>query len=150
MPGMDKTPYTGNAVAQIAFVVKDIEEARHRWAAQLGCEAPQPIQTAPGLENGQVYRGQPNNATCKLAFFDAPNIQIELIEPDGQPSAWQEVLDKNGEGLHHVAWWVENVDEAVAAIPGGEVVMRARMGGGGEFCYVETPNGMVELLCKHG
>jgi catechol 2,3-dioxygenase-like lactoylglutathione lyase family enzyme len=145
---MAETPFSSNRIAQVAFVVRSLDEAIPRWSAQLGSEPNAVVETAPGLENGQVYRGEPSDARCRLAFFEAPNIQIELIEPDGQPSAWQEVLDRNGEGLHHVAWWVEDIDEAAAVIPGSEPVMRARMGGGGEFAYFQTPNGMVELLCR--
>mgnify|MGYP002065169875 CR=1 FL=1 len=56
------------------------------------------------------YWGQPTPARAKLAFFRMENISIELIEPAGGPSTWQEFLDAKGEGVHHIAFRIEDMD----------------------------------------
>jgi len=43
-------------------------------------------------------------ARCLQAFFELGSVQIELIQPDENPSVWREDLDKNGEGIHHIAF----------------------------------------------
>jgi hypothetical protein len=42
-----------------------------------------------------------------LAGIFMLGLSIELIEPDGKPSTWQEFLDIRGEGIHHIAFLQE-------------------------------------------
>jgi 4-hydroxyphenylpyruvate dioxygenase-like putative hemolysin len=42
------------------------------------------------------------------------SLQLELIQPDEQPSTWREHLDEHGEGVHHIAFVVEGMKEAIA------------------------------------
>lgn len=136
-------------LAQIAFVVADIEAAKRRWALLLGVDPPPTIETGPGLQLNQTYRGVPSDARVKLAFFELENIQIELIEPIGEDSAWYEGLQA-GEGVHHIAFWTENMTDSARHLRalGGELIHRGDMGDG-QFAYFDTkaPFGtMVELL----
>ena len=42
------------------------------------------------------------------------NIQIELVSPYGEgDSVWKECLDRDGEGLHHLAFKTDNIKEAL-------------------------------------
>ena len=63
------------------------------------------------------YKGQPApGAQSLLAFFDVgPGLQLELIQPNEEPSTWREFLDKHGEGVHHLAFNVNgmNMQQAV-------------------------------------
>lgn len=137
-------------MAQVAIVVRDIEASKARWARLLGAEVPATIVTQPGSEVRMSFRGAPSDATAKLAFFDLGNIQLELIEPDGQPSAWQEPLDQRGEGLHHLAFWVDDMDKATSFLEaeGCPVGQRGDMGEG-QYVYVDAQDQLgawVEFL----
>lgn len=139
-----------NVLAQVAIVVRDIEASRRRWAQVLGVDPPEIITTAPGEEVAQTYRGEPSNARAKLAFFQLGQVQLELIEPMGGPSVWQEVLDRRGEGVHHIAFWVEGMQERVDCLRahGIPMVQRGDMGEG-QYAYFdgEAALGVVlELL----
>lgn len=47
--------------------------------------------------------------------FDLANIQIEFIEPIGEePSYWKECLDRDGEGLHHIAFHSNSCEKDLA------------------------------------
>lgn len=49
-----------------------------------------------------------------MAFFNLPSgVQLELIEPNDAPSVWRDHLDRYGEGIHHIAFSVDNTDETV-------------------------------------
>jgi len=74
-------------LAQVAIVVKDIEEAVRTWSQMLAVPPPQIITTKPGNEVNGVYRDEPTNDQAKLAFFDLGGVQLELIEPIGTQSA---------------------------------------------------------------
>ncbi|WP_260412140.1 VOC family protein [Alkalihalobacillus sp. TS-13] len=103
-----------NVINQIAFVVHDIETASEAFAKLLGMPKPEWFLTG-SLEISQVvYRGEPSAARSKLIFMDTPSIQIELIEPNEDPSTMREFLDIDGEGIHHVAFDVDDMKDRVS------------------------------------
>lgn len=137
-------------VAQIAIVVRDIEGACKRWAEILGMPVPSIIITQPGEEVHMTYRGQPSNAQAKLAFFNLGQVQLELIEPVGEPSTWKETLDQNGESVHHIAFWVEDMQASVDFLKkhGIPMVQRGDMGEG-QYAYFDAQMKLgvqIELL----
>ena len=139
-------------LAQVAIVVRDIEAAAARYADVLGLPVPNVIVTEPGDEVNMTFRGAPSNAQAKLAFFHLGGVQLELIEPMGGDSTWQEALDKNGESVHHLAFWVEGMQRSVDFLKskGIPMVQRGDMGEG-QYAYfdAEQPLGVVlELLEK--
>jgi methylmalonyl-CoA/ethylmalonyl-CoA epimerase len=141
-------------LAQVAIICRDIEKSSVRWAAVLGVPVPKNFMTPPGLERANVYRGKPTNAQCKLAFFQLENISIELIQPLGPGSAWQEGLDANGESVHHLAFKVDDLAKGCAHFvqQGFPEIHRGRWGGDdGTYVYFDSAKQlgvMVEVL--HG
>lgn len=137
-------------VAQIAIVVRNIEASMERYAAILGVPVPEIIITAPGLEVHQSYNGEPSNAQAKLAFFQLGQVQLELIEPLGGASTWQAVLDEKGEGVHHIAFWVEGMQRSVDFLKSHDIPMIQRGDmGEGQYAYFDSvaPLGVtLELL----
>lgn len=137
-------------IAQIAIVVRDIEEASKRWAEIFGMPVPNIIITQPGEEVHMTYRGQPSNAQAKLAFFNLGQVQLELIEPIGEPSTWKEALDQNGEAVHHIAFWVEDMQASVDFLKqhGIPMIQRGDMGEG-QYAYFDAQDKLgvqIELL----
>jgi catechol 2,3-dioxygenase-like lactoylglutathione lyase family enzyme len=125
-------------IAQIAIVVNDIEEASRRWSDILGQPIPNVIITQTGTEVEMTYRGAPSGAQAKLAFFSLGQVQLELIEPMGGPSTWQEALDRNGESVHHIAFWVEGMQKSVDFLKqrGIPLIQRGDMGEG-QYAYFD-------------
>lgn len=97
-------------VAQVAIIVKDIEKARHAWANVLGMNVPQVSIASSHPSRPTLYQSVRSDAQAKLAFFNMENLQIEIIQPLGGKSTWQEFLDKKGEGLHHIAFNVKDIN----------------------------------------
>jgi methylmalonyl-CoA/ethylmalonyl-CoA epimerase len=138
-------------IAQIAIVVRDIERVRQRFADLFGLPLPNIITTAPGNEANMTYRGENSNAQAKLTFFQLGQVQLELIEPLGGDSTWQEVLDRRGEGVHHIAFWTEDMQASADCLQsfGVPVIQRGDMGGGGQYAYFDSESlfgVMMELL----
>jgi methylmalonyl-CoA/ethylmalonyl-CoA epimerase len=137
-------------VTQVAIVVKDIEKARNSWAQVLGIKAPEVSVSGSHPSRPTLYKGKPSDAKAKLAFLSMDNLQIELIEPMGGKSTWQEFLDKNGEGIHHIAFWVKDINgmEKKFEMQG----MPTSMSGGwdgGAYSYISSEKQlgcMLELL----
>lgn len=140
--------------SQVGFIVKDIEEAKARFARLLGCEEP-PAQPCGNYETAQtVYRGQPApKAKSKLAFFDlAPGVQLELIEPNEDPSTWREYLNEKGEGIHHTAFNVTGMEQVIKECE-AEGMILVQYGkyddGSGHYAYMDGGKDykcVIELL----
>lgn len=137
-------------VAQIGIVVHNIDEAAERFSKILGIEKPN-IIISDGHETAHtLYKGQPSEARAKLAFLNVGQVDIELIEPIGEPSVWKDVLDQKGEGVHHIAFWVEDTNKSLQFL--GQFGIEQTQRGdftGGMYTYVNSEPAigvMLELL----
>lgn len=103
-------------ISQIALIVRDIDAVSEQYAQLFGVEKPEAIIT-DGLDKTNMrHKGLPSDARAKLAFFHLENITLELIEPIDGPSTWQEQLDQVGEGVHHIAFDVADINETEAQL----------------------------------
>jgi catechol 2,3-dioxygenase-like lactoylglutathione lyase family enzyme len=124
-----------NVISQIAIVVRDIEKTARQYADIFNLPVPPVIVTDTADKAHTNYRGHATQARAKLAFFQmGPQLSIELIEPLGGPSTWQEFLDARGEGVHHIAFNVPDMDQSLAYLDskGIQTVQRGDFTGG---CY---------------
>ena len=141
-------------MTQVALVVRDIEQAAESFADVLKMDVPDVIITDPLEKANTRYHGEATEARAKLAFFHLDNITIELIEPVGGPSIWQDWLDEHGEGVHHIAFQVPDMDESVAYLEmkGGSLAQRGDFTGG-SYSYVDMNDRLhllIELLASTG
>lgn len=128
-------------LVQVAIVTRDIEASAKRWAAVLGMPVPSITTTRPGNEVKVVYRGKPSQGRAKLAFFRLGQVVLELIEPVGGDTSWKQFLDQHGEGVQHLGFQVENLDEAIARAGrwGMPVLHRGRYDrDNGDYIYIES------------
>ncbi len=142
-----------NLVAQVGFIVKDVEAAKKKWAEFLGVEVPETTPAGDYAITHTEYKGEPApEASCWMAFFDVgPGMQLELIQPNDKPSTWRSFLDEHGEGIHHVAFQVKDSKACVAKAEaaGLKLVQRGLYSdGSGEYNYLDAPElkCVVELL----
>lgn len=144
----------GKAVCQIGIVVRDLAKSRSAWADLLGCEAPPIIETQDRSRTGVEYRGRPTNAHARLALFNLGQVTIELIQPVGEPSMWNEHLAQHGESVHHLAFHVDSIDAKRSALEDRHLplVQHGRFPGGG-YAYFEAREKLgcdIELLETDG
>ena len=135
---MSAKPLTSTAMCQVGVIVRDIERSAKVFAALFGVPVPAISTTDPADKSHIQYRGAPTQARAKLAFFKAGPLQLELIEPLGEPSTWKEFLSKRGEGLHHIAFHVPDTElEAKSLAEHGLKVVQKGDYTGGRYSYVE-------------
>jgi catechol 2,3-dioxygenase-like lactoylglutathione lyase family enzyme len=141
-------------VTQVALVVKDIEKTKAKLAEFLGLPVPPHFGGGDYAVTQTQYMGKPApDADCLLAFFDVGGgVQLELIQPNGVASVWQDFLDTKGEGLHHIAFNVKGMDQVILSCEdfGMKPVQKGNYGdGSGCYSYLEGGEGLpfiVELL----
>lgn len=135
---------------QIGVLCHDIEATAKAWGEFLGLSYTLE-ETAPYEISKASYRNNPTKAKCKQAFFQlGDQVQLELIQPDEQPSVWREDLDKHGEGIHHLAFFVKGSDGYVKKL--SEIGMDCTMQGywdTGRYSYIDARDSLkvvIELL----
>jgi methylmalonyl-CoA/ethylmalonyl-CoA epimerase len=139
-----------NVICQVGLVVRDVERTAQAYADIFGLPKPQARLTDTEEKAHTKYHGAPTQARAKLAFFDMGGLSLELIEPVGGPSTWQEFLDKHGEGVHHIAFRIQGMDQALAYLEtkGQKLAQRGDYTGG-RYAYVDSAPALgviIELL----
>ncbi len=52
----------------------------------------------------------------RVAFIDAGNIKLELLEPIGEDGPIAKFIEKRGEGVHHIAFGVTDIRTRMAEL----------------------------------
>jgi methylmalonyl-CoA/ethylmalonyl-CoA epimerase len=129
------------SVDQIGIVVKDIEPVMQSWSRLFGI-GPWTMREM----NGKNDEGKP--VKVKLAFASLGTVQIELIQPVEGRIFHSEFLDVRGEGLHHLGFYVDDVDvEAANLVKAGCRVLSTLPG---RYAYMGTnePGGVIFEVIK--
>jgi methylmalonyl-CoA epimerase len=90
------------AVDHVGIAVDDLEAALALYRDTLGM----PL----------VHRETVTEQGVEAALLDVGESHIELLSPLGPDTAVGKFLARKGPGLHHVAYRVESVEEALAAL----------------------------------
>ncbi|SDJ60222.1 VOC family protein [Variovorax sp. OV700] len=89
--------------------------------------------------------------TLKYRVCNLPNVQIQLCEPNDEPSPQRVHLDSKGEGVFHIGFEVPDADaaETKAGALGLPVLMRGRRANCTGFTYYASAEGAgVTLLTR--
>jgi methylmalonyl-CoA/ethylmalonyl-CoA epimerase len=87
----------------------------------------------------------------RVCFVDAPNSQVELIEPLGPESPIAKFLEKNPQGgQHHVCFEVRDIEEARAHFDGKgvRILGPTRIGAHGTPIFFLHPKDMGGVLTE--
>lgn len=136
-----------STVIQIGIIVKDVEKTANAYAEVFGIPKPTVVPIADDPFANTNFRGHLSTAKGKGAFFDLGPVEMELIEPVGAPSTWQEFLQTHGEGIHHIAFKTTDMDSArmFLASKGMETVQHGGWDGG-QYAYVDCSKQLGTIL----
>ncbi|GAA0843412.1 VOC family protein [Bifidobacterium pullorum subsp. gallinarum] len=144
---MEQSMLGTKVITQIGIIVKDIEKVGASYAKFFGIQPPTWFWTDTREVAQTEYNGGPSEARSKLAFIDCGQLQVELIEPDEQPSTWREFLDTHGEGVHHIAFVIEGMKEKLEILNGsGMPLIQKGEYTGGRYAYVDTFSELKVLI----
>lgn len=105
---------------------------------------------------GAVYEGEEEVASqqVRVAFYKVRDVRIELLEPTSPESPIAKFLEKRGEGLHHLAYTVDNLPQRIAELKAEGVRMideTPRHGAHGmliAFLHPKSSCGVLTELCQ--
>ncbi|BCS55666.1 methylmalonyl-CoA epimerase [Geobacter sp. SVR] len=90
----------------------------------------------------------------KVAMLEIGESKIELLEPITPDSPIAKFLEKNGTGIHHLAYEVEDIEAAIAVLKaeGSRMIDETpRNGAHGTriaFIHPKSSNGVLTELCQ--
>ena len=89
-----------------------------------------------------------------MAFLPVGDTEIELLEPTDSESPVARFIEKRGEGVHHIAFEVENIEHALTRLKqqGYRLIdEQPRVGAGGvrvAFVHPKSAGGVLIELCE--
>ena len=93
------------------------------------------------------------NQGVRVAFIDAGNVKLELLEPIGEVGPIAKFIDKRGEGVHHIAFGVTDIRSRMAELREKGVQLlqeEPKAGAGGAqvaFLHPKSSFGVLYELC---
>ena len=132
---------TPKQIAHIGIAVRDVEASIPLYTNLLGMT----LEKMEEVESEQV----------KVAFIKIGETRIELLEPLSEKSAIHSFLEKKGEGIHHIALEVDNIDERLEDLQkNGIRLINEQPKEGADnaqiaFLHPKSTNGVLFELCQH-
>lgn len=127
-------------IDHVGIAVKSIDEAGKFFTDILGLK----LKDVETVEDQKV----------KTGFFPITDSELELLESTEADGPVAKYIDSRGEGIQHIAFRVENVDEAVKELKEKGVRMidnEPRKGAGGAriaFIHPKESHGVLVELCE--
>jgi len=127
-------------IDHLGIAVNSIEDGKNFWTDALGLE----------FEGSETVEEQ----KVTTAFFPVGESEVELLESTAPDGPIAKFLEKKGQGIHHVAFRVDNVEAALAELKEKGIKLideKPRMGAGGAkiaFLHPKATNGILVELCE--
>lgn len=129
-----------NKIEHIGIAVKDINKATQIYKSLLG------------YEHYKTENVETENVTT--SFFRCGESKIELLEATKEDSPIAKFIEKRGEGLHHVAFAVEDIRAEIKRLTEeGFTVLNEEPKRGADnkwvtFLHPKSANGVLVELCQ--
>jgi methylmalonyl-CoA/ethylmalonyl-CoA epimerase len=130
-----------NKIEHIGIAVKNIEEANKTFSALLGTEPyKQEIVESEGV---------------LTSFFACGESKIELLAATNPNSPVAKFIEKKGEGIHHIAFAVNNIDSEIKRLCslGFELIHKQAKEGADNkwiaFLHPKSSHGVLVELCQY-
>jgi methylmalonyl-CoA/ethylmalonyl-CoA epimerase len=127
-------------IEHIGIAVKDLEASNAVFEKLFG---------TPAYKMEEV-----GSEGVRTSFFKSGPNKIELLEATREDSPIAKYLEKKGEGIHHIAFEVEDIHSEIARLKGeGFIVLNETPKKGADnklvaFLHPKTANGVLVELCQ--
>lgn len=127
-------------IEHIGIAVRDLAAANDTYARLLG---------TPHYKTEKV-----ESEAVETSFFHIGESKIELLQATNPDSAIAKSIEKRGEGVHHIAFAVENIEAEVERLKGEgfqPISSAPKQGADGKlvfFFHPKSANGVLIELCQ--
>lgn len=136
-------PFLNNGIAQIAWVVRDLEQSVKEYHRRFGVGPWHFYTYGPPLVKRGTYRGALSSYRMKVALSYFGPMRVEFIQPLDGPSIYHDFIESHGYGVQHLGVLVEDMESAlVQAGEAGFPMIQDGSGfgldGDGHYAYIDT------------
>ncbi len=127
-------------IDHIGIAVKNLNETLNFYENILGLKS-------AGTETVEEQK-------VKVAFLPIGDTEVELLESTEEDGPIARYIAKNGEGVQHIAYKVDDIEKAIEEMKENGIRMideKARYGAGGAkiaFCHPKSTYGVLIELCQ--
>ncbi len=127
-------------IEHIGIAVKDLEDSNDLYSKLLGVN--------------HYKTEEVSSENVKTSFFQTGESKIELLEGIGVDNAISKFIEKRGEGIHHIAFAVEDIYEEMQRLrKEGFVLLNEEPKRGADnklvcFVHPKSANGVLVELCQ--
>ena len=127
-------------IDHLGIAVNSIEEGKNFWTEVLGL-------SFEGTETVEAQK-------VTTAFLPVGESEVELLESTAPDGPIAKFIEKKGEGIQHIAFRVENIEEALAELKAKGIRLideQPRLGAGGAkiaFLHPKATSGVLVELCE--
>ena len=127
-------------IEHIGIAVKDLEKSNKLFASLLG---------KPHYKIEEVA-----SEGVKTSFFETGSNKIELLQATNEESPIAKFINKKGEGIHHIAFAVDNIVSEIERLQKEDFVVlndTPKKGADNKlvaFLHPKTTNGVLIELCQ--
>jgi methylmalonyl-CoA/ethylmalonyl-CoA epimerase len=129
-----------NKIEHIGIAVKNLEASNNLYSKLFG----KPPYKLENVESEAV----------KTSFFKVGDNKIELLEATNKESPIANFIKKKGEGIHHIAFEVDDIESEIKRLSAeGFVVLNKKPKKGADnklvaFLHPKSTNGVLIELCQ--
>ncbi len=126
-------------IDHLGIAVRNLDEACRYYEESLGLHC-------HGREEVESQK-------VRTAFFDCGGVHLELLEPTSDESPITKFLEKNGEGIHHIAFRTDDIDAQLgkAAESGIRLIHEVPFEGAANklvaFLHPKSTHGVLTEFC---
>ena len=126
-------------IEHLGIAVKSLDTAIPYWEKMLGTKCYNIEEVA--------------DQKVRTAFFKVGQTKIELLESTSPEGSIGKFIEKKGEGVHHVAFAVEGIEEALAECEANGIRLIDKETRGGaeglifDFLHPKSKGGVLTELC---
>ena len=128
------------ALNHVGIAVRSIDDQRSYYEGTLGAQF-EGVEEVPSQK-------------VRVAFFRINDVRLELLEPTDSSSPVAKFLESRGEGLHHLAFTVENIQQRIDELQAAGLKMiddSPRQGAHHmqiAFVHPKSTHGVLTELCQ--
>jgi methylmalonyl-CoA/ethylmalonyl-CoA epimerase len=142
--------YLGGSLQQVAFVVKDLTAGMEFFSRTMGVARFYVIEDFGLKARDKTFRGRPAEQNFKLALAYSGDTQIELIQHLSGDTCYKEHLERRGEGLHHLGFFLYDPQEYQSALDslgaGGYSPLMSGRFGTTRYTYFDTEAAIGSIM----
>jgi catechol 2,3-dioxygenase-like lactoylglutathione lyase family enzyme len=143
-------------VHQLGFVVEDMGRALDNFAEKLGIRKWYRPVFSEKDESPIFYKGAKIDSQLGIAVGYLGRLQIELVTTKGDRNIYLDHLERHGEGMHHICFFVSDLDRKLGAykklgiepVQAGAIVSKG--GAVTRYAYLDSAltNGLIVELTE--